>query len=53
VTQLANEAGVARFLCSSCCSSYGQVGDDLVEKTTELRPINAYAILKVWVSETW
>jgi len=48
---LARDAGVARFLYSSSCSSYGQAGDDLVDETAELHPITAYAISKVRVEQ--
>jgi nucleoside-diphosphate-sugar epimerase len=51
LAQLAKEAGVARFVYSSSCSSYGQAGDDLVDETAELRPITAYAISKVRVEQ--
>jgi nucleoside-diphosphate-sugar epimerase len=49
LARLAKEAGVARFLYSSSCSSYGQAGDDLVDETAELHPITAYAISKIRV----
>jgi nucleoside-diphosphate-sugar epimerase len=49
LARLAKEAGVARFLYSSSCSSYGQAGDNLVDETAELHPITAYAISKVRV----
>jgi len=49
LARLAKEAGVARFLYSSSCSSYGQAGDDLVDETADLHPITAYAISKVRV----
>jgi len=49
LARLAKEAGVARFLYSSSCSSYGQAGDDLVDETADLQPITAYAISKVRV----
>jgi nucleoside-diphosphate-sugar epimerase len=49
LARLAKEAGVARFLYSSSCSSYGQAGDALVDETADLRPITAYAISKVRV----
>jgi nucleoside-diphosphate-sugar epimerase len=49
LARLAKEAGVARFLYSSSCSSYGQAGDELVDETAELHPITAYAISKVRV----
>jgi nucleoside-diphosphate-sugar epimerase len=48
---LARQAGVARFLYSSSCSSYGQAGDALVDETAELRPLTAYAISKVRVEQ--
>lgn len=51
LAQLAKEAGVARFVYSSSCSSYGQAGDDLVDETAELHPITAYAISKVRVEQ--
>jgi nucleoside-diphosphate-sugar epimerase len=49
LAELAKDAGVARFLYSSSCSSYGQSGDNLVDETAELKPITAYAISKVRV----
>src|SRR5215475_8119133 len=49
LARLAKDAGVARFLYSSSCSSYGQAGDALIDETAELRPITAYAISKVRV----
>src|SRR2546428_8887465 len=51
LARLAKEAGVARFLYSSSCSSYGQAGDELVDETAELHPITAYAISKVRVEQ--
>ena len=51
LARLAKQAGVARFLYSSSCSSYGKAGDDLVDETAELRPITAYAISKVRVEQ--
>ena len=51
LAQLAKQAGVARFLYSSSCSSYGQAGDALVDETAELHPITAYAISKVRVEQ--
>ena len=49
LARLAREAGVARFLYSSSCSSYGAAGDRLVDETAELSPITVYAISKVRV----
>jgi len=51
LARLAKEAGVARFLYSSSCSSYGQAGDALVDETAALHPITAYAISKVRVEQ--
>ena len=51
LARLAKEAGVARFLYASSCSSYGKAGDDRVDETAELRPITAYAISKVRVEQ--
>src|SRR5262252_7919363 len=49
LARLAKDAGVARFLYSSSCSSYGQAGDALIDETADLRPITAYAISRVRV----
>jgi nucleoside-diphosphate-sugar epimerase len=49
LARVARTAGIARFLYSSSCSSYGQAGDDLVDETAELQPLTAYAISKVKV----
>lgn len=49
LARLAREAGVARFLYSSSCSSYGAAGDNLVDEAAELNPITVYAISKVRV----
>jgi nucleoside-diphosphate-sugar epimerase len=51
LARLAKEAGVARFVYSSSCSSYGQAGDNLVDESAELHPITAYAISKVRVEQ--
>jgi nucleoside-diphosphate-sugar epimerase len=51
LARIAKDAGVARFLYSSSCSSYGQAGDNLVDESAELRPITAYAISKVRVEQ--
>jgi nucleoside-diphosphate-sugar epimerase len=51
LARLAKEAGVARFLYSSSCSSYGAAGDTLVAETADLHPITPYAISKVRVEQ--
>jgi nucleoside-diphosphate-sugar epimerase len=51
LARVARTAGIARFLYSSSCSSYGQAGDDLVDETAELQPLTAYAISKVKVEQ--
>ncbi len=45
-----NERGVGRFVFASTCSNYGKMeGEDLVDETSELRPISLYAETKVAV----
>jgi len=49
LARLAREAGVARFLFSSSCSSYGAAGDAPVDEASPVRPLTAYAESKVRV----
>jgi nucleoside-diphosphate-sugar epimerase len=48
LAELAKEAGVARFLFSSSCSSYGASGDALLDESAALAPVTAYAESKVY-----
>ena len=49
LARLAREAGVARFLFSSSCSSYGAAGEAPVDEQSPVRPLTAYAESKVRV----
>ena len=46
---LAKEAGVARFLFSSSCSTYGAHGDDFLDESAEFLPVTPYGESKVFV----
>ncbi|MCF6242658.1 MAG: NAD-dependent epimerase/dehydratase [Bacteroidales bacterium] len=47
--QIANEAGVKRFVFASTCSNYGKMndGDTFVNEDSELAPVSLYAETKV------
>jgi len=47
--ELADEAGVRRFVFASTCSNYGRTadGERLADETFELRPVSLYAETKV------
>jgi nucleoside-diphosphate-sugar epimerase len=49
LAKLAKEAGVARFLFSSSCSTYGAAGDDLLDEGAEFHPVTPYGQTKVLV----
>ena len=53
VLGLAQREGVSRFLFASTCSNYGRMDGEaqLVDETSELRPISLYAETKVAVEE--
>jgi nucleoside-diphosphate-sugar epimerase len=47
----AREAGVARFVYASSCSTYGAGGDDMRTETSALAPQTAYARCKIMVEQ--
>jgi nucleoside-diphosphate-sugar epimerase len=51
LASLAKLAGVARFLFSSSCSSYGAAGEKPITEEAELRPLTPYAESKVRVEQ--
>ena len=48
---MAREAGVARFIQASSCSTYGAGGDEMRTETSALAPQTAYARCKILVEE--
>src|SRR5262249_26872901 len=46
LAELAKESGVERFIFASSCSTYGAAGEAILDETSGLNPVTAYAISK-------
>ncbi len=52
LANLAKKSGIRRFVFASSCSTYGaQSGDSMVEETSPLLPVSAYAKAKIGVEQ--
>jgi len=47
LARTAKKAGVARFLFSSSCSTYGAAGDNILNEDAQFNPVTPYGISKV------
>jgi nucleoside-diphosphate-sugar epimerase len=51
LARLAKEVGIARFLFSSSCSTYGAAGEKILDENAEFNPVTPYGRSKVLVEE--
>lgn len=51
LAELAKQAGVARFIFSSSCSTYGAGGDGMLDEHSEFHPVTPYGKSKVLVEK--
>jgi len=49
LAEKAKSSGVSRFIFSSSCSNYGASGDNFLTEESDLNPVTAYGVSKVWV----